>query len=147
MMNYIYIICFFPVLIIMNNCNGKNNNPSDDKVKNSLLDLKEQSIKEEGRDCVDFVALWSALDISQKTGQSKKWIFLHYTVDIWDAPPSKYKGSILGILRASSYARLIDTNGEDYLVESPIDATQGWINKEHVKSIVKKNQQTRKLCE
>ena len=98
-------------------------------------------------DCVEFVALWSAGDIAEKLGKDKKWVFLNYTEDLWDTPPADGDGNMVGKLRASSYARIIEKRGDDYLVESPINQKQGWLSKEHVKTISKKNPKTRALCE
>ena len=97
--------------------------------------------------CVEFIALWPAGDIAKMLGKERKWVFLNYTVDLWDAPPSEGKGDTVGLLRASSYARIIEKRGDDYKVESPINEVHGWINKEHVKTISKKNPKTKKLCE
>ena len=98
-------------------------------------------------ECVDFVALWPAADISKKIGKDKKWVFLNYTIDIWDIPPTNNdSGNVVGKLRASSYARIIDRTENDYLVESPMTKVHGWLNKSHVKTISKKNIKTRKLC-
>ena len=98
-------------------------------------------------DCVEFVALWSAGEIAQQIGKTKKWVFLNYTVSIWDSPNDEVDGNKVGALRASSYAQLITRMGEYYMVESPIDGTQGWLNNSHIKSIVKKNPKTKALCE
>ncbi|MBC8256075.1 MAG: hypothetical protein H8E85_02055 [Candidatus Marinimicrobia bacterium] len=98
-------------------------------------------------DCVEFVALWSAGEIAQQIGKPKKWVFMNYTVDIWENPNDEENGSPVGALRASSYAQLLTRMGEYYLVESPIDGTQGWVNTSHVKSIVKKNPKTKAICE
>ena len=97
-------------------------------------------------DCVEFVALWSAGDIAEKLGKDKKWVFLNYTVDLWDIPPEDGESTKVGKLRASSYARIIEKRGNDYKVESPVNQVQGWISTEHVKTISWKNPKTRKLC-
>ena len=97
-------------------------------------------------DCVEFVALWSAGDIAEKLGKEKKWVFINYTVDLWDIPPEDGEGTKVGKLRASSYARIIEKRGNDYRVESPVNQVQGWISAEHVKTISWKNPKTRKLC-
>ena len=97
-------------------------------------------------DCVEFVALWAAGDIAERIGKDKKWVFLNYTVDIWDDPPAENEGNIVGKLRASSYARIIEKKGDDYKVESPVNNIQGWISSEHVKAISWKNPKTKKLC-
>jgi len=107
----------------------------------------EHIIVDDDPDCVEFVALWAAGDIAEKIGKDKKWVFLNYTVDIWDAPPTYSSGNIIGKLRASSYARIIAIMGNDYKIESPINRAQGWISNEHVKAISKKNPKTRALCE
>jgi len=97
-------------------------------------------------DCVEYVALWAAGDIAERLGKDKKWVFLNYTVDLWDAPPKDGEGNMVGKLRASSYARIIEKREDDYKVESPINQVQGWISNEHVKTTSWKNPKTRKLC-
>jgi hypothetical protein len=97
-------------------------------------------------DCVEYVALWAAGDISERLGKDKKWVFLNYTVDLWDTPPADGEGNIVGKLRASSYARIIEKREDDYRVESPVNQVQGWISNEHVKTTSWKNPKTRKLC-
>ena len=97
-------------------------------------------------DCVEYVALWAAGDIAERLGKDKKWVFLNYTVDLWDTPPADGEGNTVGKLRASSYARIIEKREDDYKVESPINQVQGWISNEHVKTTSWKNPKTRKLC-
>ena len=97
-------------------------------------------------DCVEYVALWAAGDIAERLGKDRKWVFLNYTVDLWDTPPADGEGNMVGKLRASSYARIIEKREDDYKVESPINQVQGWISNEHVKTTSWKNPKTRKLC-
>ena len=97
-------------------------------------------------DCVEYVALWAAGDIAERIGKDRKWVFLNYTVDLWDVPPADGEGNTVGKLRASSYARIIEKREDDYKVESPINQVQGWISNEHVKTTSWKNPKTRKLC-
>ena len=97
-------------------------------------------------DCVEFVALWAAGDIAERIGKDRKWVFLNYTVDLWDMPPAEIEGNVIGKLRASSYARIIEKRGDDYKVEGPVGKVQGWISNEHVKTTSWKNPKTRKLC-
>ena len=108
---------------------------------------EEKVVVNDDPNCVEFIALWSSGDMAEKLGKDKKWVFLNYTIDLWDAPPTRGNGNIVGNLRASSYARIIATMGDDYKVESPVNQVQGWLNKEHVKTISKKNPKTRALCE
>ena len=97
-------------------------------------------------DCVEYVALWAAGDIAERLGTDRKWVFLNYTVDLWDTPPAEQEGNTVGKLRASSYARIIEKREDDYKVESPVNQVQGWISSEHVKTTSWKNPKTRKLC-
>ena len=97
-------------------------------------------------DCVEYVALWAAGDIAERIGKDRKWVFLNYTVDLWDMPPAESEGNVVGKLRASSYARIIEKREDDYKVESPVNQVQGWISNEHVKTTSWKNPKTRKLC-
>ena len=107
----------------------------------------ERVVKNESPDCIEFVALWSAGEVAEQLGKTKKWVFMNYTVDIWDDPNVEDTGSKVGALRASSYAPLISSMGEYYMVESPINGAQGWLHNSHVKTIVKKNPKTKALCE
>ena len=97
-------------------------------------------------DCVEYVALWAAGDIAERLGKDRKWVFLNYTVDLWDVPPADGERNMVGKLRASSYARIIEKREDDYKVESPVNQVQGWISNEHVKTTSWKNPKTRKLC-
>ena len=97
-------------------------------------------------DCVEYVALWAAGDIAERLGKDRKWVFLNYTVDLWDVPPADGEGNTVGKLRASSYTRIIEKREDDYKVESPVNQVQGWISNEHVKTTSWKNPKTRKLC-
>ncbi len=144
---YTKIIPLLFFLNILVNCEGEQDNKN--KSKPNLGSEKITSIvKNKYNDgCVDYIALWSASDISEKTGKSKKWVFLNYKVDIFDIKPSLVDAKVVGSLRASSYAKLLDADMNNYLVESPVGNVQGWLNKEHVKSIVRKNPKTRALCE
>ena len=109
--------------------------------------LKKQEFIDLDTNCVKFIALWSAEEIAQEIGQTKKWVFLNYTVDVWNQNTSSENKEKITKLRASSYAELIDVNEEDFKIKAPMDGKIGWINKSHVKSIVNKNRLTRKLCD
>ena len=117
------------------------------KTENMSISKNETVGVNDNPDCVEFVALWASGDIAEKIGKDKKWVFLNYTVQLWDKPPMQGKGNVVGMLRASSYARIIEKKGDDYKVESPINQVHGWINNEHVKAISKKNPKTKALCE
>ena len=117
---------------------------SGDADKSKLKESKK--FVHENPDCVEHIALWSAPEIAKKIGKDKKWVFKNYTVDLWDKPPSREEGNIVGKLRASSYAMIIEKLGDDFLVESPLNKVQGWLNNEHVKTISIKNKNTRALC-
>ena len=96
-------------------------------------------------DCVEYVALWSASDIAERTGKDKKWVMFNYTFDLWDIPPSEGKGNIVGKINVSTYGRIIEKRVDAYKIESPRKEI-GWISATHVKSISWKNPKTRKLC-
>ena len=135
---YVYILIGSFVII---GCNA------DKKVEKQSIKPEVEKVQNSNPDCVVFVALWSAGDMTEKLGKDKKWIFLNYTITLWDIPPVEGKGNSIGKLRASSYARIIEKRGDDYKVESPINQVHGWINKEHVKTISMKNPKTKALCQ
>ena len=118
----------------------------DKKIEKPSVSQGKQMAVNDDPDCVEFVALWSAGEIAKKIGKDRKWVFLNYTVSLWDTPPTDGIGNFVGKLRASSYARIIEKRGDDYKVESPINQVQGWISNEHVKTISKKNPKTKALC-
>jgi len=98
--------------------------------------------------CVKFVALWDSETIANELGKSKKWVFLNYTVDVWNVNSfSENKKTKVTQLRASSYAELLGFNGEDYFIKAPMTNKTGWINKSHVKGFALKNKLTKKLCD
>ena len=161
MRNTLKILCFHMLFLIIFICgctkDKKTKKPSTTGENQTALSDNENTdrassmpvekiVVNEDPDCVEFVALWAAGDISEKLGKDKKWVFLNYTVDLWDVPPTYESGNIIGKLRASSYARIIARMGDDYQVESPVNQVQGWLSKEHVKTTSWKNPKTRKLC-
>ena len=135
---YVYILIGSFVII---GCNA------DKKVEKKSIKPEAEKVQNSNPDCVEFVALWSAGDMAEKLGKDKKWVFLNYTITLWDIPSGEGKGNSIGKLRASSYARIIEKRGDDYKVESPINQVHGWINKEHVKTISMKNPKTKALCQ
>ena len=139
---YMRLVVLSTIIAALTGCSKES-----DKKNTSAIKGKQVVFDNKNLDCVEFVALWSAGEIAEQIGKTKKWVFLNYTVDLLDEPPSDYPAKVVGKLRASSYARLIQTNRDNYLVESPIDGAQGWIHNSHVKTISKKNPKTRALCE
>ena len=135
----IIVITF--IALLFESCN------KEAKTEKSDTNQKTPAVAENiDPDCVEFVALWAAGDIAERIGKDRKWVFLNYTVDLWDIPPAESEGNVVGKLRASSYARIIEKRGDDYKVESPVNQVQGWISNEHVKTTSWKNPKTRKLC-
>ena len=135
------IIVITLIALLFESCN------KEAKTEKSDTNQKTSAVAENmDPDCVEFVALWAAGDIAKRIGKDKKWVFLNYTVDLWDMPPAESEGNVVGKLRASSYARIIEKRGDDYKVESPVNQVQGWISNEHVKTTSWKDPKTKKLC-
>ena len=143
-LQFIYIL----FIIFSIGCSSKKeeNDPIKSIAKNESKKKKIVERKINNPDCVEFVALWSAADIAEKIGKDKKWVFLNYTVDLLNMPPSEGEGEVLSKLRASSYAQIIEKRSNEYKVQSPADKAVGWISSEHVKTISWKNPKTKKLC-
>ncbi len=108
--------------------------------------ITKEDFLEIDTNCVKHIALWSAQEIADELGKTKKWVFLNYTVDVWKNETSSEKNSKISKLRASSYAEIIKVTEDDYKVIAPIDKKIGWINKSHVKSVTDKNRITKALC-
>ena len=110
--------------------------------------FKKKEFIELDTNCVKFVALWDSQTIADELGKSKKWVFLNYTVDVWNTNTlSDKKRTKVTQLRASSYAQLLGFNGEDYFIKAPMNNKTGWINKTHVKGFALKNKLTKKFCD
>ena len=62
------------------------------KNENVSISKNETVVVNEDPDCVEFVALWASGDIAEKIGKDKKWVFLNYTVQLWDKPPMQGEG-------------------------------------------------------
>ena len=135
------IISIAVMVVLIGGCgkDAKTENLATNKIIPAIVETTDS-------DCVEFVALWAAADIAERIGRDKKWVFLNYTVDLWDKQPAKGVGNVVGKLRASSYARIIEKTDADYKVESPVNQAQGWISSEHVKAISMKNPKTNALC-
>ena len=90
----IFSVC---IAIIFIGCN------KDLKTQESSTVEKAPAVAENvDPDCVEYVALWAAGDIAERLGKDRKWVFLNYTVDLWDFPPADGEGNTIGKLRASS---------------------------------------------
>ena len=89
MKKHIFYYIIFITLFI--GCNKKDNIKKNNQAKISSKNTVNDP------DCVEFVALWPASDIAEKLGKDKKWVFLNYTVDLWDNPPSIKKGTSIPI--------------------------------------------------
>ena len=141
---YSYIVLLF-VSIFCISCKDTESETKTNK-NIALQNKTKPTVDNTYKDCIEYVALWSAEEIAKVIGKDKKWVFLNYTVDIWDAPPALKKGKIVGKLRASSYAPIYETRETAYLVESPMGKVRGWLDKSHVKSTLWKNKKTKKIC-
>ena len=134
------------ILLISTISCTKSDTPSVEKSNPTVKKMEPEYNQLPSDECIEYVALWSAGEISEQIGKDKKWVFLNYTVDIWDIPPEEGKGRVVAELRASSYAPIFDSTESAYLVESPMGKVKGWLDKSHVKSTLRKNKKTKKIC-
>jgi len=135
------------IIFIFVSCTKSDSSNSNKSVINKIDSNYKDNSSQVNEECVEYVALWSAGEISEQIGKDKKWVFINYTVDIWDKPHIEDENAkIVGKLRASSYAPIIGYSETAYLVESPMGKVHGWLDKSHVKSTLWKNKKTKKIC-
>ena len=117
-------------------------------ISNYKNDVEPNISKNSTKDsnCVEFVALLSANEVATEMGKTVSWVLANWRINLWEKPSESGKGRKVGEMYVGSDARLIRTSGSDYLVVSPLDKSEGWINKIQTKGIIRKNPETLKLC-
>ena len=128
------ILCLLAIGIIF--INNYKNDVEPKISKNSTKDS----------DCVEFVELLSANEVAMEMGETVSWVLANWRINLWEKPSTSGKGRKVGEMYVGSYPRLIRTSGSDYLVVSPLDKSEGWVNRIQTKRIIRKNPKTWDLC-
>jgi len=112
--------------------------------QNTLSQNSGKAIK--ANNCIEFVELLSADEVAIEMGKTVSWVLANWRINLWEKPSTSGKGRKVGEMYVGSYPRLIRTSGSDYLVVSPLDKSEGWVNKIQAKGIIKKNPVTLEMC-
>jgi hypothetical protein len=96
--------------------------------------------------CVPYVELVSASDWASELGESEAWVLSNYRLHLFSKTRAEGKGRAVGEIMPGSRARIIDRQGGDYLVISPLDGSKGWISPIQVAREVMQDPDTNELC-
>ena len=108
---------------------------------------RELVVELKKKDCVEYIECLSAKVIAKEYGKTESWAVRNYTVNLWEKTSINGKGKKVGEMRVGSRALIIDIDGNDYKVISPLDKTIGWINKVQIAKTLYQNPNTFEKCE
>ena len=98
------------------------------------------------KNCKDHIELYSSNHLSKIYRKSETWVLKNVRINLWEKETSKGKGRKVGTMLPGSRALILNVGQDDYRVQSPLDKSIGWVNKVHIKRILKQNIKTREPC-
>ena len=111
--------------------------------KNVDMDLVEEMMK---KDCVEYIQCLSAKEVAEEYGRTEDWVSANYKINIWEKTTENGKGGMVGEIKLGSRALIIDREGEDYKVLSPINKLIGWVNRIHISKTLYQDPKTLEKC-
>jgi len=97
--------------------------------------------------CVRHVELHPASVWAQDLGRSESWVVANHKVNLWSkSSRTGSKGRIVGVMRPGSRAVVIEDDGTDYRVRSPVDGSIGWIGGVQVSRELWQDTSSRERC-
>ena len=117
-------------------------NPTSLK-KNVDMELVEEMMK---NDCVEYIECLSAKEVAEEYGRTEDWVSANYKINIWEKTTENGKGGMVGEIKFGSRALIIDREGEDYKVLSPINKLIGWVNGIHISKTLYQDPKTLEKC-
>ena len=111
--------------------------------KNVDMDLVEEMMK---KDCVEYIQCLSAKEVAEEYGRTEDWVSANYKINIWEKTTENGKGGMVGEIKFGSRALIIDREGEDYKVLSPINNLIGWVNGIHISKTLYQDPKTLEKC-
>lgn len=96
--------------------------------------------------CERHIELLSAAEIAAEMGVTEAHIVRNYRVNIWQRPTPEGKGRKVGEMRPGSRAVILKEATDDYRVRSPLDQSEGWVNRVQVKRTLYQDTETREPC-
>ena len=107
--------------------------------KSNDEDLVEKLKKE---DCAEFIECLSAKEVAKEYGKTELWALSNYEVNVWQKTTTNGKGKTVGKMRCGSRALILDKNGDDFKILSPLDKSIGWVNKVQIAKTLYQNPNT-----
>ncbi len=96
--------------------------------------------------CVKVAIVHSAEFYAKELGWRPIDVLSSYYIRLWEKPTNAGKGKQVGKMRVGSHARIISEITDDYLVESPLDHSIGYVNKMHFSGTTYQDKYTYKPC-
>ena len=120
------------------------NRPNPTSLKKNIdMELVEEMMK---NDCVEYIECLSAKEVAEEYGRTEDWVSANYKINIWEKTTENGKGGMVGEIKFGSRALIIDREGEDYKVLSPINKSIGWINGIHISKTLYQDPKTLEKC-
>lgn len=110
-----------------------------------LLNLSVVSMASD-ENCKKHIELHSAKFYASQLGMTEMSVLSSYKINLWQKETNKGKGKNVGKLIPGSRAVILAKGHEDYKVRSPLDKSEGWINKMHVSHTLYQDINTREAC-
>ena len=117
-------------------------NPTSLK-KNVDMDLVEEMMK---KNCLEYIECLSVKEVAKEYGRTEDWVSANHKINIWEKTTENGKGVMVGEMRCGSRALIIDREGEDYKVLSPINKSIGWVNGIHISKTLYQDPKTLEKC-
>jgi len=97
--------------------------------------------------CAEHVELLSAEHWAEELGRSVSSVLANHRINIWSqSAGTGSKGRKVGEMYPGSRAVVLDYDGHDYRVRSPLDGSIGWVGKIQVARTLWQDTVTRKRC-
>lgn len=97
--------------------------------------------------CVRHVELHAASVWARDLERPESWVVRNHRINLWSRSSSSGdKGRVVGAMRPGSRAVVIEDDGADYLVKSPLDGAIGWVARVQVARELWQDTRTRERC-
>jgi hypothetical protein len=96
-------------------------------------------------ECKKHVELIPAAEVASALQQSEMWVVQNWKVYLW-ANQSPNKFPQVGQMQAGSRAVILEEGVKEYKVRSPLDKSEGWIGKIHVRRTLIQDTETSTPC-
>ena len=98
------------------------------------------------QDCIQYISLFSAKNLAKEFGWTESEVLQKHRINLWGKTTPNGKFPKVGEMYPGSNAIVIDRNGDDFKVISPLDNSIGWVNRVQVQRTLYLNPNTKERC-